>query len=178
MSATAHPPMGPMPGGLGQMPTRGPAAGPPPAPHEPAPLAPISFDRDPALRELLHPDVVIRPGLEYLACGLHNVPFAESQGFRIMPNQRSFSVRGVPCVLMTRGQAIPGARAESQLVQMMIDRSTDPRPTEAELASAPVAPAGVTEPEPALTVANDDTDPGPLPPAAQAALERATGRRK
>lgn len=178
MSAPAQPPMGPMPG-VGTLPARVSAAqlSGPNLPAASAPLAPIAFTRDPHLRELLHPNVVIRPGLTYLACALPNVPYAESQGFTVMPHQRTFSVRGVPCMLMIRGTPIPGARAESQLVLLHIDRATDPVPVGIEAATA--EPSGPSEPPEAPDVKLDDTeDLPPLSPAAQAALDRATGRKK
>ncbi len=157
-----------------------------PAPYVPAPGEVLNFDADPQLRDLLHPDVVIRPGITYLACSLMNLQRAEAAGFRVMPNQRSFSVRGVPCMVMTRGTAVPGGRAESQLVQLRLDVACDRSVGSSDQTVRSVAPdtrvvpnvnvndavaalraqqerAGIGQHDPDASEARENTPPGPAP---------------
>lgn len=116
---------------IGQMPARGGQLDRP-VDQPRVPTDTLHFATDPTLRDLLHPDVVIRPGIEYLACALVNIPRAESEGFRTMSHQRSFMIRGIPCVVMTRGKPTPGGRDSSQLVLLKVDKACDPAPVRNE----------------------------------------------
>jgi len=116
-----------------------PAFGTLPSQNQPRAAQPpdrIHFDRDPRLRELLHPDVVIRPGVEYLVCALANIPRAESEGFQVMPNQRSFTVRGIDAMVLVRGTPTPGARDSAQMVPVLLDDALAAQPAPKPVATS------------------------------------------